>query len=58
MTGRGKVEESANGPGHLGEPLIFQNVKRKTQLTLKRKTQGGGGKESIVGEGVDGWKIK
>lgn len=34
VSGRGQVEQGADGPGHLGEPSLLQDVQWKTQLTL------------------------
>lgn len=38
VSGRGQFQQSADGPGHLGEPSLLQDVERKTQLTLHRQT--------------------
>lgn len=60
VSGRGQVEQGADGPGHLGEPSLLQDVQRKTQLTLQRQKpqkKHSGTKETTEMR-VNGWKIK
>lgn len=63
VSGRGQVQQGADGPGHLGEPSLLQDVQRKTQLTLdrrtpQRETHGGGTKANTTERRVNGWQLK
>lgn len=54
MSGRSQFQQCADSSGHLGEPSLLQDVKRKTQLTLT-KTQKKTNKNN--GEGVNEWQM-
>lgn len=70
LPGRGQVQQRADGSGHLGEPSLLQDVKRKTQLSLRGQTpqkksaakgEGGGGQKKGAGtteRWVNRWQIK
>lgn len=61
VSGRGQVKQGADGPGHLGEPSLLQDVQRKTQLTLQRQTpqrKNTAGQKKTTEMRVNGWKIK
>ena len=42
VSGRGQVQQGADGAGHLGEPSLLQDVQRKTQLSLQDGQHRGG----------------